>query len=325
MHIQNHPWYHQRHHNGGTFRNVWGTPREESFLKAAGWLLGHAVQQKENVPPPVRSIDPKTLAERPARLRLTWIGHASLLLQTPAFNLLIDPMFSHRASPFSFSGPARLAPPALRPPDLPPIDLVLISHDHYDHLDLSSIQALERRHAPLFLVPLGVGRIARRWGVTRVLELDWWQYVDFDGWRFHTTPAKHFSGRRLTNRNGTLWTGWFLTALDDGLTVYFAGDTGYAEHFTAIGERLGAPEVALLPIGAYRPRWFMESVHVDPAQAVQAFVDLQARHFIPIHWGAFDLADEPLQEPPTLLRQAAAEQNVTDRVHLLDIGGIFSV
>ena len=325
MQIEAHPWHHQRHHNGSRFRNIWGAPREEPFLKAAGWILGRAVQQKENVPPPVQPVDPKTLADRPERLRVTWIGHASVLLQTTTFNLLIDPMFGHRASPLSFAGPARLTPPALRPADLPPIDFVLISHDHYDHLDASSIQAVERRDAPLFLAPLGVGRLLRRWGVSRVLELDWWQYVDLDGWRFHSTPAKHFSGRGLTNRDGTLWTGWFLAAFGNDLTIHFAGDTGYAEHFTAIHERLGAPEVAVLPIGAYRPRWFMESVHVDPVQAVQAFVDLRAKHFLPIHWGAFDLADEPLQEPPALLQQAAAEQNVADSVHLLDIGGIFSL
>ena len=187
------------------------------------------------------------------------------------------------------------------------------------------IRTLARRHDPLFLVPLGVGRLVRQAGATQVLELDWWQYVDRDGWRFHCTPAKHFSGRGLTNRDATLWSGWFLEALDGSQTVYFAGDSGYAEHFTAIYERLGAPEVALLPIGAYRPRWFMESVHVDPAQAVQAFVDLQATHFIPIHWGTFDLAEEPLQEPPLLLQQAAAEQNIADCVHLLDIGGVFSL
>ena len=325
MQIQSHAWHHQRHHNGSRFRNIWGPPPEESFLKMAGWLVEFAMQQKENVPPPVQTVDPAMLAVPPERLRLTWIGHASMLLQTPAFSLLTDPVFGQRASPLSFTGPARQVPPALRLPDLPSIDLVLLSHDHYDHLDFDSIRTLAQQHDPLFLVPLGVGRLVRQAGATHMLELDWWQFVDRDGWRFHCTPAKHFSGRGLTNRDATLWAGWFLEALDTGQTVYFAGDSGYAEHFTAIHERLGAPEVALLPIGAYRPRWFMESVHVDPAQAVQAFLDLQAAHFIPIHWGTFDLAEEPLQEPPRLLQEAAAEQNIADRVHLLDIGGVFSL
>lgn len=325
MQIHTHPWYHQRHHHGSRFRNIWGPAREESFLKAAGWAAGFAMQQKENVPPPVRAVDPALLAASPERLRLTWIGHACALLQTPTFSVLTDPVFGRRASPVSFAGPSRHTPPALRLHDLPPLDVVLLSHDHYDHLDVDSLQTIARRHDPLFLVPLGVGRLVRSAGVRRVYELDWWQYVELDGWRFHCTPAKHFSGRGLTNRDATLWAGWFLEARDGSLTVYFAGDSGYAEHFTAIYERLGAPEVALLPIGAYRPRWFMERVHVDPAQAVQAFADLRAGHFIPIHWGTFDLADEPLQEPPLLLRQAAAEQNIADRVHLLDIGGVFSL
>ena len=257
MQIHTHPWYHQRHHDGNRFRNIWEPPREESFLKIAGWLVGYAMQQKQNIPPPVQPVDPQTLTERPERLRLTWIGHASTLLQTPGFTLLTDPVFGDRASPLPFVGPARKTPPALTLSALPPIDLVLLSHDHYDHLDVACIQTLAKRHDPLFLVPLGVGRLVRSQGASRVFELDWWQYVDYEGWRFHTTPAKHFSGRGLTNRDGTLWTGWYLEALDGSQTIYFAGDSGYAEHFTAIHERLGPPDTALLPIGAYRPRWFM--------------------------------------------------------------------
>ncbi len=325
MHIHTHPWYHQHHHNGNGFRNIWGPPREESFWKAAGWLVGHAFQQKDNRLPPVQPIDLSLLTLPPERVRITWIGHATTLLQTAAFTLLTDPVFGHRVSPLPFAGPTRQTPPALRLADLPPIDLVLLSHDHYDHLDVQSIRTLVQQHDPLFFVPLGVGRLVRSLGATRVFELDWWQYVDLNGWRFHCTPAKHFSGRGLTNRDGTLWAGWYLAALDTDQTLYFAGDSGYADLFTTIRERLGAPEVALLPIGAYRPRWFMEGVHVDPSQAVQAFLDLQAQYFIPIHWGTFDLADEPLQEPPELLLQAATEQNVADRVHLLDIGGAFSL
>ena len=320
MTIHSLPWHHQRHHVEDGFQNIYGEAREESFFKTMSWVIGHAFQRKENIPPPVRPADLSALAEPPSTLRITWVGHATALIQTPSLTVLTDPMFSDRASPVSFAGPEREVPVPLSIDDLPPIDVVVISHDHYDHLDETSIQQLTQRQQPLFLVPLGVGGVVQGWGAERVAELDWWQYVDLDGWRIHCTPARHFSGRSLTNRTSTLWASWYLAALDDTLDVYYAGDTGYADHFSVIRERLGAPDVALIPIGAYEPRWFMEVVHVDPEQAVQAFLDLQARHMVPVHWGTFDLADEPIQEPPERLRAAATDAGIPDQVHVLDVG-----
>lgn len=323
--VYSQPWYDRAHHDaGGGFRNA-GVPRDVPFFKAAGWILSHTFGKKENVPPPVRPVDAAALQAPPAQLRLTWVGHANLYLQTPRLNLLFDPQFGERASPFSFAGPAREVALPLRPEDLPGVDVVLISHDHYDHLDEGSIRRLQQQFAPLFLVPLGLGEIVRGWGAPRVVELDWWQYVDVGGVRYHCTPARHFSGRGLFNRDGTLWASWYLEDLQGGPRLFYAGDTGYGDHFTEIRERLGAPDVALLPIGAYLPRWFMAPVHVDPEQAVQAFLDLQARHFIPVHWGTFDLADERLQDPPRELRTHAAARGITDRVHLLDVGGRFDL
>ncbi len=323
--ILSHSWYHQRHHTADGFQNIWEPSRQASAVRAVGWVLSHAFASKENVPPAVRAVDPETLAAPPERLRLTWLGHAAALIQLPGLTLLTDPVFSRRASPFSLVGPERLVPSPLGPVDLPALDAVLLSHDHYDHLDEASIRALARSFDPLFVVPLGVGALVRGWGARRVLELDWWQYVDLAEWRLHGTPAKHFSGRGLTGRNATLWAGWFLEPRGEGPSLYFAGDSGYAGLFTEIGERLGPPEVALLPIGAYRPRWLMEPVHVEPEEAVQAFRDLGARHFIPIHWGTFDLAEEPVHEPPQRLRACAAAHGLTDRVHLLDVGGTFAL
>ena len=386
--IQTHPWYHQRHHRAeGGFGNVWDVPRDAPFLKSARWLLARPFSQhnKANVPPPVHHLDAPALGSPSERLRITWLGHAATLIQTPHQTLLTDPMLSRRASPLSFAGPPRQAILPLRLEELPPIDVVLLSHDHYDHLDQVSIRAIQRHHTPLFLAPLGAGAILRRWGATRVAELDWWQYADVEGVRYHCTPAMHFSGRGPTNRDGTLWCGWYVetdvrarrTSDEDGRpgkadvrpngalirggrraetdvqagaaddadgadvqaetdpasragqavrtgAVYFAGDSGYAGLFGAIRERLGAPEVALLPIGAYRPRWFMKPVHMDPEEAVRAFTDVGAAHLIPVHWGTFDLADEPIQEPAARVQIGAREAGVADRLHVLDIGTAFT-
>ena len=346
--IRTHPWYHQRHHRAeGGFVNVWDVPRDAPFAKSARWLLARPFSQrgKANVPPPVHHLDAEALGAPPERLRVTWLGHAATLIQTPRHALLTDPMLSRRASPLSLAGPPRQAILPLRPEDLPAVDVVLLSHDHYDHLDKASIQAIQHQCAPLFLAPLGVGATLRRWGAARVAEMDWWQYADVGGLRYHCTPAMHFSGRGLTNRDGTLWCGWYVEAdvqaeaagevngADPASSagqavqagaVYFAGDSGYAGLFGEVRERLGAPEVALLPIGAYRPRWFMKPVHMDPEEAVQAFQDVGAAHFVPIHWGTFDLADEPIQEPAERVQAYAQAAGVESRLHVLDIGTAFT-
>ncbi|MGI9175449.1 MAG: MBL fold metallo-hydrolase [Rhodothermales bacterium] len=330
--IQTHPWYHRRHHRPqGGFTNIWDVPRDASFIKSARWLLARPFSQpgKANVPPPVHHLAADALREPPETLRITWLGHAATLIQTPTHTLLTDPMLSRRASPVSFLGPAREAPLPLHADDLPPVDIVLLSHDHYDHLDKRSIQTLQHDHQPLFLAPLGVGAILRGWGATRVAEMDWWQYADVDGLRYHATPAMHFSGRGLTNRDGTLWCGWYVETAGDAdvppWRLYYGGDSGYAGLFGDIRERLGAPNVALFPIGAYRPRWFMRPVHMDPEEAVQAFQDVGAEHFIPIHWGTFDLADEPIQEPAERVRIRAHEQGLEEELHMLDIGTAFTL
>lgn len=322
--IQTHPWYERRHHDGDGFRNIWDHPRAAGFFRTAEWILGHAFRSKQNTAPAVHPVDPTVLQARPERLRITWIGHSNTYVQTPTLDLLIDPMFGDRASPFSFAGPKREVTLPLRPEQLPRVDVVLISHNHYDHLDEGSIKRVQALFEPLFLAPLGLGETLRRWGVRRVAELDWWQYVDVNGVRYHCTPAMHFSARGLFDRNKTLWAGWYVEGLGgDPLRLFYAGDTGYATHFADIRDLLGAPEVALLPIGAYLPRWFMAPVHVDPGEAVQAFIDLGAEHFVPVHWGTFDLADETLQDPPERLRTHAAEHGIGDRVHLLEIGETF--
>lgn len=318
-----HSWHHTRHHtsNGG-FRNLNPNAQAAHFAKAAFWFAKRTLQPKQNVPPALRSVDAEALHTPPSPMRVTWLGHATTLLQWPDLTVLTDPMLSTRASPIPFAGPARYPDSPLQVADLPPVDVVLVSHDHYDHLDWRTVRALHARFDPLFLTPLGVANRLKRWGVERAVAADWWQYVDVDGWRFHCTPAQHFSGRGLMDRNATLWAGWHIEprGRPDAPSLFFAGDTAYADFFSTLRERIGAPDVACLPIGAYRPRWIMQPVHVSPAEALQAFFDLGADHFVPIHWGTFDLGDEPIHEPAEHIHQLAARHEIRDRLHVLDIG-----
>ncbi|HEU4988917.1 MAG TPA: MBL fold metallo-hydrolase [Gemmatimonadaceae bacterium] len=239
----------------------------------------------------------------------TWVGHSTALIQLGPLNVLTDPMWSYRASPVAWAGPARLVPPPMPIGALPPIDVVLISHDHYDHLDRSSVAALAaaQRNAVWF-APLGVAPLLRRWGVRHVRELDWWNTVEDAGAAISCVPARHFSGRMPWGRARTLWCGWTIVA--NGWRAYFAGDTAYHPEFQRIAERHGPFDLVLLPVGAYEPRWFMGSVHMNPADAVRAYRDLLTAHpdavpppMLPIHWGTFRLTDEPADEPPEQTRQ----------------------
>lgn len=324
--VLTHEWHHCRHHSPNGYSNIWkDNVPEFSVFAVLKWIVGHLLQRKERIPPPVVRLDPEMIAAPPVRLRVVWIGHSTLLIQTPELNILTDPMFSRRASPFSFIGPKRRAMLPIGIDELPRIDVVLLSHNHYDHCDRRTMRTLFERFDPLTLVPLGLKRLMEQWNGGRVVELDWWQCVEFDGLRFHAAPARHFSGRWLRDRDRTLWTSWYVEGIESDVRLYFAGDSGYAGHFAEIRNHFGAPEVAMLPIGAYLPRWFMEPVHMDPAEAVRAFLDLEAGHFVPIHWGLFDLADEPLAEPIELTRRYCAEAGVCERLHELPIGGIVSL
>ncbi len=263
-------------------------------------------------------VDLARLQRPPESIRVTWLGHSTLYIQTAEHNIVVDPMFSKRASPFKSVGPRRAVDAPLKVADLPDVDIVVLSHDHYDHLDKNAVRELQECFRPLFIVPLGVEQVVRSFGARDVVELDWWQSVDVDGLTLHCLPARHFSGRKLYNRDATLWASWYLLA--DGVRLYYAGDTAYADHFKEIRDVFGEPDVAILPIGAYKPRWFMSSVHVDPEEAVQAFVDLGADVMIPVHWGTFDLADEPLHEPIERLRVNVAERDLAKQLIELKVG-----
>ena len=256
--------------------------------------------------------DPAALADR----GLTWIGHASFLAQLDGVRFLADPVFSHRASPLPFAGPRRLVPPGLPLAELPPVAFATLSHDHYDHTDLAAVRALASRGVR-FVVPLGVGALVRGAGGDAI-ELDWWHSAEVGGLRVHCVPAQHFSGRGLFDRNRRLWAGFVVEGR--AARVYHAGDTGYFGGFARIAEKLGPIDVALLPIGAYLPRAMMQRVHMDPEEAVQAAIDLGARTAIGMHFGTFDLADEPLSEPPRRFLAEAAARGLRDRAFVMSVG-----
>ncbi len=257
---------------------------------------------------------------RVADLRVTFVNHATLLVQAGDVNILTDPVWSERVSPVPWIGPRRRRPAGIRWRDLPQIDLVLVSHDHYDHLDLPTLRALERRDRPDFFCGLKVGELLRRQGFSQVLELDWWQSVPArPGLSVTSVPAEHFSGRGPILRNRTLWTGFVLSGSAGG--VYFAGDTGWGPHFAEIGRRAGPIRLALLPIGASRPEWFMGPVHLSPSQALDAHRDLDAGTSVGMHYGTFRLADDGQDEPAAEIeRLLASAAPAPPRFWLLEHG-----
>jgi N-acyl-phosphatidylethanolamine-hydrolysing phospholipase D len=276
---------------------------------------------------PVRRVGAQ--ATLPPLPSVTWIGHATALVQAGGLNILTDPIFSERASPVSFLGPRRAQPPGIALDDLPAIDVVVISHNHYDHLDRWSLAQLNERNQgrTLFLVPLGIKPLLAQSGIGHVLEMDWWDVHTEAGVEFHLVPVQHWSARGLGDRNQSLWGGWAVFAPD--LRWYFSGDSGYSRYFADTREKLASHlregtlfDVALLAIGAYEPRWFMQEQHMNPADAVRAHKDLAARRSIGIHWGTFALTDEALDQPPRDLAQARGQQGLAEAdFFVLPIGG----
>ncbi|WP_334044959.1 MBL fold metallo-hydrolase [Burkholderia ambifaria] len=283
-------------HNGERFRNV--APRPvEGFGKTLGIAWNMLVNKPRNTVPtgalPIDSLTREQLDTAPDR-SLYRLGHSTLLLKLRGEFWLTDPVFAERASPFRRVGPKRFHAPPIALEDLPPLRGVILSHDHYDHLDRDTVLALAATTG-VFVTTLGVGDRLIEWGIdaTKVRQLDWWQSIDVDGLTLTATPAQHFSGRSLFDGNSTLWASWVIVA--DDLRVFFSGDTGYFDGFRTIGERLGPFDVTLIETGAYDPQW--PYVHMQPEETVQAHIDLRGRTLIPIHNGTFDLAMHRWQEP----------------------------
>jgi L-ascorbate metabolism protein UlaG (beta-lactamase superfamily) len=251
--------------------------------------------------------------QRPAPLEgavavVTFIGHATFLIQTAAGNFLTDPMYSDRAGPFGLLGPRRVRQPAVRFDDLPPISTVLLSHNHYDHCDRSTLVRLAKRFDPVVITPIGNGALVKSTGLRKVEELDWWQDAKTSTLPLTLTPAHHFSARTPFDRNRALWGGFTIAVAHR--RIYFAGDSAYAPFFREVRRRFGPIDLALLPIGAYEPRWFMQAVHMNPAEALQAHLDLEASESIAMHFGTFQLTTEGIDEPIRALEQARLAHHV---------------
>lgn len=303
------------HRPGGGFQNPWPGSAPGRFSAFLKWTVVDRFTEPRRDDPP-RGVFPRvastfaTPRAAPDAVTVTWVGRSTLLAQMGGLNILTDPMWSERASPIQTLGPKRWVEPGIAWASLPPIDIVLQSHNHYDHLDEHTVRRLARRDPDAqWVTTLGVGAFLRSHGVRRVVELDWWEEIETAGAQVGCTPAQHFSSRGIRDRNMTLWCGFAVQAGEHRLL--FAGDTAYHPEFGAIARRFGPFDVAMLPVGAYDPRWFMRSVHMDAEEAVRAYGDLRAARasaprsvMVPIHWGTFKLTDEPMDEPPKRARAA---------------------
>jgi len=307
------------HHVEGGFRNMDPTVQRASGAARFKFMWSRAWASARESHVPRRPNDGAGLRAKHMEPTVTWIGHATVLLQLQGVNLLTDPHWSRRASPLSWAGPKRLQEPGLAFEDLPPIHVILISHDHYDHLDVATVKRLHVVHDPVFVVPLGLKAWLQGEGISRVVELDWWGAVEHGGLRIVCTPAQHFSQRSPWDANTRLWASWAVLGAER--RFYFSGDTGYFAGFREIGEKLGPFDLTAMAIGAYMPPAIMRSIHLTPEQAVQAHEDLRGKQLVGIHWGTFDLAEEPLEEPPArMLAEASRRGYAPDRAVIPALG-----
>lgn len=295
------------HYDGKIFFNPGDSEVPKGIFSVIKWkLTSSSADWPDKIDPPYPLATPLASSEK---LIVTFVNHASFLIQVDGLNILTDPIWSKRASPFSFAGPKRVHPPGIAFEKLPKIDVVLISHNHYDHMDSETIKMLEEKFSPKFIVPLANIKKMQSFGAKNIVELDWWDSLQINpDFKITLAPARHWSGRSLADRREALWGSFYIDSKKE--KIYFAGDTGYGPHFVEIRKRLGAPTLSFLPIGAYEPRWFMKPMHMNPEEAVLAHLDLESKLSVGMHFGVFQLADEAIDTPEKDLSMAVDKLKV---------------
>ncbi|MBC7712531.1 MAG: MBL fold metallo-hydrolase [Rhizobacter sp.] len=303
------------HYNGKIFYMPKDDTQPKGFLDLMKWKLeGNGEDWPDKVEPPVVQAIP---APAPInKMIVTFVNHSTFLIQVDGINILTDPIWSKRAGPFSFAGPKRVHEPGIAFEALPKIDAVIISHNHYDHMDRETIKSLEDKFSPKFIVPLANEEKMKSFGAKNVVELDWNDSVNISPeMKITLLQARHWSARTLTDKREALWGSYYIETKKE--KIYFAGDTAYGTHFAEIEKKMGAPDLALLPIGAYEPRWFMKSEHMNPEEAVLAHLDLHAKHSIGMHFGTFKLTNEAIDTPLKDLQMAKEKLHVTNFTTLI--------
>ena len=295
------------------YKNTNGVALEKSFSEMLKWI-------RSDQKPVITSI---TISSQWRDLNLlendnyaVWIGHSTFLIKKNGITILTDPIFSDRASPFKNIGPRRLIPPAILLDELPKIDYVTISHNHYDHLDIDSLVSISKLYPQtVFLVPAGDKKLLKRKKIKNIYEFKWWESFNGKDIVLTFTPVQHWSKRGLFDRNQSLWGGWNIAFKN--YSIFHAGDTGYSQDFIDTKLKLGSPKYAFIPIGAYDPEWFMSSSHVNPEDAVQIMIDLEAEKGFGMHWATFTLTDEDTLEPKQRLKEATNNEKDLDFISLL--------
>lgn len=299
------------HHGEKGFLNNYDNTPPQGFWKWQWERRTAPSKPKEDFNPEIVKTDTSFLKQNKTKNTLTWMGHSSMFLQMDGQNILLDPIFSERASPLSFAGPRRLSALPFQIEELPSVDVIVVSHSHYDHLDLPTLKKVaEQNPAARFFVPLGLKSLLEGEGIKIVEEFDWWENQQINNLTITFVPVQHWSARGLFDRNQTLWGGWHLEI--KSFRFLYAGDTGYSKDFLDIKERLGPVDFAAIPIGAYEPRWFMKRQHVNPHEAILIHKDLAAKNSIGVHWGTFKMADEDMWTPVKDLEIAKEELKISE-------------
>lgn len=279
---------------------------DHSLFDLLSWKIA-SINESTPWPDEIDSKQFKVSSQRSVKPIITVINHASVLIQVDNLNILTDPQYSLRASPVQFAGPKRVVKPGIAFDDLPAIDIVLISHNHYDHLDLDTLKRLNDRDAPKVIAGLKTSSFLENNGIKAAIDLDWWQSITANETKITFVPAQHWSARGIFDKREMLWGGFYI---ENSHKIYFAGDTGYGKFFKTIKEKLGAPDLSLIPIGAYEPRWFMKDAHLNPKDSLKAFQDLESKKMFGIHFGTFKLTDEGYNDPMDALREEIQSLNM---------------